>query len=81
MNVNDYIKLKLNQKGLNILRDRHDELRRAVPKYDRNWTPPNTDANGYSRFQLWEAMQIFGPHITMGMEPPFSTEVRFDNPA
>ena len=34
-----------------------------------------TDAEGYFREQLWAIMQVFGPHIRMGCNPPFETEI------
>ena len=64
-NLNDNVKVKLTEKGLNILRVDHDELRTHVPSL-REFTPPTVDSEGYSTFQLWDLMERFGNQMYMG---------------
>lgn len=66
VNLNEIIKVKFTDYGRDIYYHRFDDLinRGALclkPSY------PKVDEDGYSEIQLWEFMQIFGPHIRMGM--------------
>lgn len=73
-NVNQTVKVKLNQKGLDELERQHTELYRRVGQ-PRPWTPPKTDEDGYSRWQLWTLMEQLGHLCQIGREPPFATEI------
>ena len=55
-NLNEYIKVKLTAKGKQIYKDYYDN------------DPPTLDVDdeGYAKFQMWDFMQIFGEHISMG---------------
>lgn len=53
-NLNDYIKVKLTEKGINILRK----------KYGSKF-PINIDDEGYTKFQMWDFARIFGEHLFM----------------
>ena len=79
-NVNDSVRVKLNDRGVKILRERHDELRKRLPSVG-NFTLPAVDENGWSKFQLWDLMRIFGPHISLGMVTPFDTTIEIPEPA
>jgi hypothetical protein len=35
------------------------------------YTPPETDADGYSKFQMWELMEQFGSYCGLGRETTF----------
>ena len=63
-NVNEQVRVRLTERGRRILRD-HDE----------EWGPPvrrhRPDKENRYTFQLHEAMNIFGPHFVMGLDPPF----------
>lgn len=73
LNINDSIKVKLNDHGMEILREEHEYYRERMPKLgdfvDRR------DEDGYMKFQLWDFMARFGKHITLGSIPPFDTEI------
>jgi len=74
-NINHNVRVKLTKKGLAIHRAEHDELMRRLPGPARwEYKEPN-DAEGWSQWQMWELMQTFGAHISMGGELPFSTEI------
>ena len=36
------------------------------------------DADGWSRWQLWVLMQIFGKHVSMGQNNPFEMNIMID---
>lgn len=74
LNVNDTVKVRLTNSGKLAHRRAHDELRRQFPKL-RKYSPPKTDADGWSEWQLWHLMQAFGPVISLGSEPPFETTI------
>ena len=77
-NINDSVLVKLTDKGREIHRNWHEELRRQVPTYKGTYLPPKEDENGYSRFQLWSLMNYFGPFCSLGLEVPFDTEILFE---
>lgn len=68
LNVNSIIKVKLNDYGREVLCNNHNELNRWI--VNRGGQPlnmrfPETDEHGYSKFQLWEFMNIFGECFTL----------------
>jgi len=68
-NLNNYVRVQLNTKGREIFMQ--DRERIGIES-----GPPNEDADGWCTIQMWELMQIFGPHLVMGAEPPFSMDVQ-----
>lgn len=70
VNLNEYIKVKLTDKGKEIYRNYwHDIDDEDVPTLD-------TDEEGYCKFQLWHFMRIFGEHFSMGGGSPCETNVK-----
>lgn len=63
-NINNVVKVKLTDLGRKILAA--DTHRYIVLKEDRA---------GWSEWQLWELMQVFGPHLYMGASLPFEAEI------
>lgn len=62
-NINYYVKVKLTDFGKSIY----------CKEYKRF---PEEDSDGWSTFQLWVLMKIFGKHLEMGFsEHPFETEI------
>ena len=75
-NVNDYVKVKLNDRGLEILKKQYDDLAAEFPSLKKEeFQPPKTDENGYCKFQLWVLMETFGSSIGLSFIPPFETEI------
>lgn len=71
-NVNDIVRVKLKPKGQAIL------MRNCLKLYDETGSflqPPAADDEGYTAFQLWQLMETFGPHTSMGEEPCFETTI------
>lgn len=69
LNLNSTIKFRLNDRGMDIYYHHTDELnrwlvRRGCKPLDQHF--PKVDKDGFSSFQLWEFMSIFGEHSGMG---------------
>jgi hypothetical protein len=80
-NVNDYVQVKLTDRGRACLRENYDKLNAAYAgKLSYLLTPPKEDKDGWSRWQAWSLMKDLGPHISMGMQPPFETTIRVEVP-
>ena len=76
ININDYVKVRLKEQGFCIHRQHYDNIWFGrIPPYP--YKPPMVDKDGYSKFPLWELMQLFGEHLSLGMEVPFDTEIVF----
>ena len=68
LNLNETIKVRLTDHGKDIYYHRHDELNEFIKA--RGGKPlqphfPKVDKDGYTEFQLWIFMEIYGPHIGM----------------
>ena len=63
LNWNTTVKVKLTDLGKDIYFHQNDEfIKRGLkltPRY------PTEDEDGFCKFQLWEFMQLYGPHIGM----------------
>ncbi len=69
-NINDNVKVKLTPHGIGVLISRHEKLMGEYP-----FRMPQIDSQGYTEYQLWELMNIFGEHMGMGSKLPFQTEI------
>lgn len=76
-NVNDWVKVKLNEKGLNELQRQHYALINVFPSL-REFTVPDTDQAGYSKWQLHSLMNTFGHMMALGNEVPFDTVIKIE---
>lgn len=77
-NVNDSVFVKLTPHGVSILRQRHDNLQKLIPRVCRSsFKLPKKDKDGYSEFQSWVLFETFGDYIGMGQPEPFETTIRF----
>ena len=68
-NINEYVRVKLNDAGRKIYIDHYAKVGIAtkIPKTDH--------PDGWSQFQMWSFMEIFGEHIHLCSEPPFDTNI------
>ena len=70
ISLNDYIKVKLTDRGKDIYFHRNDDLVAEYPflrgKLKARF--PKVDENGFTEFQLWDFIQLYGSHIYMGAE-------------
>ena len=76
-NVNSMVRIKLNDKGRQILKDAHYRRwqHREKPPYE--FRLPTEDEDGWSRWSLWSLMQDFGEHVYLGCIVPFETQIEF----
>lgn len=80
-NINNYVKVKLTEEGLKILKSQYNEmLKQMAPQARKSmgpFKPPKVDKNGYSEFQLWGLMQHFGSYMFNGnMNPPLELTIK-----
>lgn len=70
ISLNDFIKVKLTDYGKGIYFHRTDDLVAKYPLLRNRLKPrfPEVDENGFTEFQLWDFIQLYGPHIYMGGE-------------
>ena len=67
-NINNYVKIKLTEEGINILKKEHQD----ILEYYNN----NVDKNGYVQMKLMEVMNIFGEYCHLGNpNVPFETDI------
>jgi len=74
MNINDHVWVKLTQLGRDMHRNDHEQFLRRCPQVKLAYAAP-TETDGWSRWQLWNLMHLFGPFCYMGAELPFATEI------
>lgn len=69
LNLNSTVKVKLNDRGKDIYYHRFDDLNRLFksrgakpldPRY------PVVDEDGFSEFQLWSFMHLYGEYMMVG---------------
>lgn len=77
-NINNSIKVKLNDKGYKILLDRYNDLAKRVPSMDArtiSYYKESADEDGYTVFQMWNFMSIFGKHSTLGSIMAYDSQI------
>lgn len=78
LNINNSVWVKLTPLGKEIYKKHWYELLTAGG-YVRDLNPPKLRTKkGWTEFQLWELMSIYGEHLHMGSSNPFDTTIRFD---
>lgn len=68
LNLNHVVKVKFTDHGKDIYYHQFDGLIQAMEARGvRSITPsyPKVDKNGYSSMQLWQFIELYGPHIGM----------------
>ena len=71
-NINEIVKVKLTQKGKLIYSEHQIEIQKRFNRDKIKIDLPlnaKIDNEGFSSFQLWRFMEIFGSHIYCGAEP------------
>lgn len=74
-NINDKIKVKLTEHGKAILRNEVADTMRKLKNLNLpdDYFPYPEDEDGYTEFQLWNFMRIFGSHFWNGCPPILDT--------
>ena len=75
-NINSDVKVKLTAKGKEIYKKQHQEIFDRFPDLEKEI---KEDEQGYSNWQLWTLMQEFGPHIHLGSENCFETNILIED--
>jgi hypothetical protein len=76
-NVNNYIKVRLTERGRAILRDNYARMYQGYLSEKYPYQPPEEDGDGWSRWQAWHFMASFGPYMGCGSDLPAETEIKF----
>ena len=66
INLNEPVKVKLTDFGKEIYYHQYDELNKTYGREMLKPSFPSEDEDGYTRFQLWKFIQLYGEHIGMG---------------
>lgn len=74
-NLNEYVRVKLTPTGKDILRKKFEELHERMPQAFKEFSLPEEDGQGFSKWQMWHLFSDFGEHIYLGCNPPFETEI------
>ena len=78
-NINSTVKVRLTKYGKELHRKDWEDLWSSANRLDEKpYEPPNTDADGYVRFQMWDLMGKFGSHCGLCKEQPFYTVILID---
>ena len=67
INLNEPIKVKLTEWGKEIYYHQYDRVNRIVGREIFKPKFPKEDENGYTEFQLWCFIKLYGGHIGMAM--------------
>ena len=73
INLNDIVRVKLNDYGKEIFYHQFDELNKKSGREVIKPHFPKVDDEGYTKMQLWEFMQIYGSHTGMGFHQYLET--------
>ena len=65
INLNDTIKVKLTPLGAEIYYKQFDELNKQYGREICKPQMPKIDKDGYTEFQLWNFIELYGQHIGM----------------
>lgn len=71
MNVNDAVRVRLTGKGRSIL-NRNGLSDRLLPGRS------NEEKDGWSKWQLWDLMSVFGFNVYNGCTMPFETTIEVE---
>lgn len=73
VNTNEMVQVQLTDFGWTLLHDYYRTLDLDPAPYVQRVR--HGSADGWQTFQLWELMEIFGPKIHNGAQPPFERNV------
>ena len=65
INLNEPVKVKLTDWGKEIFYHQYDRVNEVVGREVCKPRYPKEDENGYTEFQLWCFMELYGEHIGM----------------
>ncbi len=72
LNINEKVKVKLTDRGHEILKEQHDVFYKKYPDMPpREYAKPPEDSLGWSTWQIWLLMNTFGEYMTISGELTF----------
>ena len=79
-NINSYIWVKLTDIGYKIYYDYQKEFAESLSFYGYKLSLTSraleVDDEGWCKFQMWNFMEIFGSHISVGSGGPIETSIK-----
>lgn len=80
-NINDCVKVKLTDEGINILREQYNSMLKQLTSEQKkamgSFKLPEVDEEGYTKFQFWDLMNHFGQYMYNGnINPPFCMDIK-----
>lgn len=78
-NINDKVKIKLLEPGIQELQRQHEELHGLFPHSIPKEMSLTLDENGYYEIQLWVLMSKLGHMIGNGQHAPFELQILIPN--
>ncbi|EMM2469566.1 LexA family protein [Raoultella ornithinolytica] len=75
VNLNSFVKVKLNEVALRHMESQHEKSRSQHPGLFGEFVPPETDENGYSSMTLWRLMSDLGQLCYCGGDVPFELKM------
>jgi hypothetical protein len=77
-NINNEVKVKITDIGYDIWLAYENKFTQYLPTYPITTIEElkaKADKDGYTEFQMWDMMSIFGSHMKMGFENPIETNI------
>ncbi len=79
VNLNQRVKIKLTELGINILKERNIQLKEVIKRHGGNSEnlhfSLNLDEEGYYTIQLWDLINAFGGKFESGGSSPFYFDI------
>lgn len=76
VNLNQYVKVKLSDLGKDIYYHQYDEVNEMIKRRGGKLIKPampKVDADGYTQFQIWQFMNLYGAYMIMCGEQVLET--------
>ncbi|QDV86931.1 hypothetical protein [Planctomycetes bacterium TBK1r] len=74
-NLNDYVYVRLTEHGRQVHREWFESVM-SGNLWDAGYTKPVEDDDGWSKWQMWSLINVFGNHVYMGAKPCFDMNVK-----
>lgn len=77
-NINETIKVKLTDKGYQLLSDNHNRFVGKIPNFNiltLEDFKERADNKGYTKFQMWTFIEEFGAVTRMGMDEHYHMNI------
>lgn len=75
VNLNDWVRVRLTDYGREVIREQNREW---TKKTGHEFTGPEEDDDGWTRWQLWSLIERFAGHVTMGGVMPYETGIKIE---